>query len=63
MELKDTELAFICPQKWDNMTPCDNGRFCTICQKTVFDFTQKSKAEYDAFVQKHEGEVFGLIFH
>lgn len=52
-------MSFVCPQNWDSMTVCGNGRFCTVCQKTVFDFTQKSQAEYDAIVQKQGGEVCG----
>jgi TonB family protein len=59
MELKNIEMSFICPQNWDSMSVCSNGRFCTVCQKTVFDFTQKSQAEYEAIVQENGGDVCG----
>ena len=28
-----------CLQDWEKMTPCTDGRFCNVCNKTVVDFT------------------------
>ncbi len=58
-DIKNIELSFVCPQNWDNMTICGNGRFCGVCQKTVYDFTNKSQKEYDDIVQKHDGQLCG----
>lgn len=58
-DIQNISMSFICPQNWDNMTICGNGRFCAVCQKTVYDFKNKSQAEYDAIVQKQEGEICG----
>lgn len=58
-DIQNISMSFVCPQNWDNMTICGNGRFCAVCQKTVYDFMDKSKAEYDAIVQKNEGEICG----
>lgn len=58
-DIQNISMSFVCPQNWDNMTICGNGRFCVVCQKTVYDFTDKSKAEYDAIVQENEGEICG----
>ena len=58
-DIKNINLSFVCPQNWDNMTICGNGRFCGVCQKTVYDFTDKSQQEYDDIVQKHEGQICG----
>ena len=41
-----------CHEKWDKMTPGDNGRFCDSCQKTVHDFTGMSDAQLIAFFKK-----------
>ena len=42
-DIENTHLSFVCPQNWDDMTICGNGRFCGVCQKTVYDFTDKSQ--------------------
>ena len=58
-DIKNIELSFVCPQNWDKMRICGNGRICGVCQKTVYDFTEKSQKEYDYIVQKHEGQICG----
>lgn len=35
------KIAQPCPEDWDNMRPENGSRFCTSCQKSVFDFTDK----------------------
>lgn len=34
-----------CHEKWDNMTPDEKGKFCSVCSKTVNDFTSFSDEE------------------
>ncbi len=60
--IKNIPLAFQCPQNWDAMRLCEGGKFCTICQKTVFDFTNKNQADFDKINQQFEGKICGR-FH
>jgi len=34
-----------CDEKWDEMTPTEQGRFCDVCAKEIYDFTQISNRE------------------
>ena len=58
-DIENIKMSFVCPQNWDNMTICGNGRFCSVCEKTVYDFTDKSQVEFDAIVQKNDGQICG----
>ena len=58
-QLKNIELSFVCPQNWDAMTACGDGKFCTVCQKVVYDFSNKSQKDYDRMVKKHRGQLCG----
>lgn len=40
MQQSKVRLDFVCPKKWNTMTPEGNGRFCDACQKTVTDFSK-----------------------
>jgi TonB family protein len=57
--IQNVELSFVCPQNWDSMTACGNGRFCNVCQKIVYDFTDKSQKDYGAVLRQHGGQMCG----
>lgn len=40
-----------CHENWNDMTPLDQGRFCSSCQKAVVDFTGLSDAQLIAFLK------------
>ena len=58
-EIENVQLRFDCPQDWDSMTVCGNNRYCTVCQKIVYDFTDKSQADYEAMLRQHNGKLCG----
>lgn len=45
-----------CPESWKKMQRNDDGRFCLTCNKTVVDFTHKSKEEIIDFLKTKNGE-------
>lgn len=53
---KNIRMTFICGQDWAAMTPTENGRFCEMCRKEVYDFTTKSVQSIDSLrLEKGEG--------
>lgn len=44
-----------CHENWEMMTPEEKGRFCSVCSKTVYDFTALSDQELiNAFPDQEE---------
>ena len=43
-----------CGEPWQNMHPQDNGRFCDNCERTVVDFTLKSKSQIWSELKSNE---------
>ena len=41
-----------CPERWDDMQPAEQGRFCGSCQKTVIDYTAFSDQELVRLLSK-----------
>ncbi|MGG9962337.1 hypothetical protein [Ferruginibacter sp. SUN106] len=49
-----------CFEGWDNMTPNEQGRFCTSCAKTVVDFSVMSdEAIQQYFISNYEQKICG----
>lgn len=48
-----------CAQHWDQMTPADQGRYCSACQKTVIDFTAMTDREVVDWVSRHPAGFCG----
>ena len=43
-----------CHEDWNQMTPTDKGKFCSVCTKEVFDFTQVTDEELVKRVHNNE---------
>jgi hypothetical protein len=43
-----------CHEKWDEMTPTKQGRFCDVCETEIYDFTQISNRELVNKLKKNE---------
>jgi hypothetical protein len=44
-----------CHENWDAMTPEEKGRFCSVCSKTVTDFTQMSNEQIVIYLRQNSG--------
>jgi hypothetical protein len=40
----------VCKENWLQMNPSEKARFCNLCQKNVFDFTEGKSLESDQMV-------------
>ena len=45
-----------CHENWNEMSPREQGAFCTVCAKTVVDFTKLSNEEIKNFFLRHQGQ-------
>ncbi|MDI9309029.1 MAG: hypothetical protein QM535_02340 [Limnohabitans sp.] len=43
-----------CHENWDEMTPEDKGRFCSVCSKTVVDFTEMNNEQVNGFFAENK---------
>jgi len=58
-QISNTRLSFTCNQNWDKMKPDNDGRFCTGCQKKVYDLTDKNTAYFLKVMQENNNDVCG----
>jgi hypothetical protein len=52
-------IADPCHEDWNKMTPVEQGRYCSSCQKNVVDFTTQSDEEIISFFNKYDGSACG----
>lgn len=45
-----------CTEDWNKMTPAEQGRFCSSCQKCVMDFTTFSDKQLYQYLTQHKNE-------
>jgi hypothetical protein len=55
--LESIQIASPCTAKWEEMIGDDRARFCTHCQKDVFDLSALPREEAEAFVQSRSAEA------
>lgn len=55
--LNQLQIASPCRAKWDDMTGDDRVRFCTQCQKNVFNISNMDAAEAEGLILQKEGRL------
>ena len=48
-----------CSEKWNEMTPTEKGRFCSVCERNLIDFTHFSDDELLRFVKNNDDKLCG----
>lgn len=49
-----------CSEDWNQMTPLARGRYCAVCQKEIYDFSNYTQGELIQHIQR-EGKICGRI--
>ena len=55
MQHANLSVPFACTESWDAMSPVHQGRHCSTCQTTVYDFANMSDAELVSFFENYKG--------
>lgn len=50
-----------CTEKWDNMSPTERGRHCSVCQTEVVDFTDWKTDDIIRYIQNTNKKICGRI--
>lgn len=48
-----------CSENWNEMTPTEKGRFCSVCERNLIDFTHFSDDELLRFVKNNKHKICG----
>lgn len=47
---KSQSVPKVCQENWLQMNPAEKARFCNLCQKNVFDFSEDSNENVEEIV-------------
>jgi hypothetical protein len=60
--LDQVTIASPCPARWDEMTGNEKSRFCSQCQKNVYNFSAMTSNEAETLIKEKEGNLCGRFF-
>lgn len=58
-EVKNIQMAFTCRENWDDMIAVDGGRFCNVCNKKVYDFTDAKVQQFLQIMAENDNHICG----
>lgn len=58
-KISNASIKFNCTQDWDIMEPVTEGRFCDVCQKKVYDLTDKNVAFFTRIMMENNNKICG----
>lgn len=56
MQKAIVEIAKPCLVNLDSVVPDEKGQFCSVCQKSVVDFTQKSPEQITSYLKENRAQ-------
>jgi len=62
-KLENVRIASPCRADWNQMTGDDRVRTCAACAKRVFNLSELTRAEADAVIAKHGGNLCARLYH
>ena len=60
--LSNVKVAAPCVVSWDRMTGDDRARFCSLCQKNVYNLSVLTTDEITALIREKEGKLCGRFY-
>ncbi len=61
--MKNIHIPNPCSENWEMMSPQEKGRFCSLCNKCVIDFTRKQPQEIQEMIyKKRDEEICGRFY-
>lgn len=62
--MKNIQIPKPCSENWEMMSSQEKGRFCSVCNKCVIDFTQKQPNEILQIIdEKQDEEICGRFYN
>jgi TonB family protein len=58
-KIENINLAFPCQEDWKSMSDFDKGKMCEKCSNKVYDFVNKTDAEFNEIVKRSKTPVCG----
>lgn len=61
--MKNLHIPNPCSENWELMSPQEKGRFCSMCNKCVIDFTEKNSSEIKDIIENNfEKTICGRFY-
>lgn len=54
MSSRIKKLSFSCNEDWNKMDPTERGKFCSRCQKEIFDYSKMNKDQFEEKLASNE---------
>ena len=60
--LENIKIASACHARWEDMSGNDRARFCSQCNKNVYNFSAMTRAEVESLIREKEGRLCGRFY-